>query len=284
MSDEDAALAGKYHAALAGLVEKLEALAGLEYVADDYVAFRIAVARAQADVLEKLRGRDPPSIDIELVAEYFDAIRSASNACGGESAELRKIAKAAAQDRSLLEDAAARGIIGAEDGLIARLAEKIGIPEPALAFVAHLLASPFAVAMVPNGKAASAGRCPRCGSGPALAKLRRGDGKRVLYCSLCGADWEHPRLVCPDCGNDDPAALKVLFVSRESPRFAESCAKCELYIKTIDERRLPEGETVLPFVEETATLYLDLLAEKEGLRRNQPLAAAFPARHVSGGE
>ena len=45
------------------------------------------------------------------------------------------------------------------------------------------------------------------------------------------------------------------------------------YLKTVDERKLPEEQAVVPLAETTATLYLDLIAEKEGYLRGVPYAA-----------
>jgi formate dehydrogenase maturation protein FdhE len=59
-------------------------------------------------------------------------------------------------------------------------------------------------------------------------------------------------------------------VADESPRWLETCDACQGYIKTVDERRLVEGEAIYPVVEEAATLHLDLLAEREGYVRRVP--------------
>ncbi len=48
----------------------------------------------------------------------------------------------------------------------------------------------------------------------------------------------------------------------------EVCEKCKRYIKTVDEGKLSENEDVLPLVEDTATLYLDLIAQREGYARD----------------
>ena len=56
-------------------------------------------------------------------------------------------------------------------------------------------------------------------------------------------------------------------------RWIETCQSCNRYLKTIDERKLPEGEEIIPVVEATATLYLDLIAEQEGCRSGEPYVA-----------
>jgi formate dehydrogenase maturation protein FdhE len=59
-------------------------------------------------------------------------------------------------------------------------------------------------------------------------------------------------------------------LSEGDPRWIETCESCRGYIKTVDERKLPAGETIIPVVEESATLHLDLLAEREGYIRRIP--------------
>jgi FdhE protein len=70
----------------------------------------------------------------------------------------------------------------------------------------------------------------------------------------------------------DRESLGVLRLDDADAHWIETCERCKGYIKTVDERKLPEGETVLPVVEEAATLHLDLLAEREGYIRRVPYA------------
>ena len=78
------------------------------------------------------------------------------------------------------------------------------------------------------------------------------------------------RLGCACCGTQDRAVLGLLRLTDRDPRWIETCESCQGYIKTVDERRLAEDETVFPVVEEAATLHLDLLAEREGYIRRVP--------------
>ena len=276
-----------------GLLSRLSALVGLDYVSDDYVAFRIDLADAQLEALEKLRkspvANQSPSktpiekatIDRTVLASYFQAIRDAAEKRGQQNDDLRVIAEALLKDVFLLEDLVQRGVFARDTAFLAASASALGVQDDTLSFVAHTLASPFATSFIDAGGVNTArddpslfGSCPKCGSPPALAFLRKDDGKRILLCSLCGDGWEFPRLVCPFCGNDDSEHLRVLFTDKENPRWVESCLKCQRYLKSFDGRRFPEGDAFSPYFEETATLYLDLLAEKEGFIRKLPLTAA----------
>jgi FdhE protein len=96
-----------------------------------------------------------------------------------------------------------------------------------------------------------------------MAKLRREDGKRILECSLCNTQWVFKRLRCPFCGNEDADTLGFFFVEEATYR-VDKCDKCKRYIKTVDERKKPEGGLRALLVEDVATLYLDMLAAKEG--------------------
>ena len=115
------------------------------------------------------------------------------------------------------------------------------------------------------------GNCPACGGYPAIEKLRRDDGKRILRCSLCGTEWHHKRIMCPFCGNEDHNSLKHFFVEEDSPTEkaafrVDVCDKCKNYIKTLDERKLPESEKPDLYLENLNTIYLDVLAQKDGYK------------------
>ena len=96
-----------------------------------------------------------------------------------------------------------------------------------------------------------------------MAKFRRDDGKRILECSLCATNWSFMRVKCPFCENNDKDSLRFFFVDEKSPYRVDVCDKCKRYIKTVDERKLPKNQEVVLVIEDIATSYLDILAEKE---------------------
>jgi FdhE protein len=113
------------------------------------------------------------------------------------------------------------------------------------------------------------GSCPVCGSFPVMEKLRREDGKRILWCGFCGTEWHYKRIMCPFCGNEDHNSLRYFFTEEDSsstknPFRVDVCDKCKKYIKTIDERKMPGNEVVDFSLESVKTLYLDVLAQKDG--------------------
>jgi formate dehydrogenase maturation protein FdhE len=62
-------------------------------------------------------------------------------------------------------------------------------------------------------------------------------------------------------------------IAEADPRWVEMCGQCRGYLKTVDEHRLPGAERIIALAEAMATLYLDLLAEKEGCTTAPPYSA-----------
>lgn len=115
------------------------------------------------------------------------------------------------------------------------------------------------------------GFCPVCGNLPAIQKLRRDDGRRMLRCSFCATEWYFKRIMCPFCGNEDQNTLKYFFIDEsspiEKPAFrVDVCDNCKSYIKTLDERKLTESEKPDLYLENQGTLYLDVLAQRDGYK------------------
>jgi FdhE protein len=115
------------------------------------------------------------------------------------------------------------------------------------------------------------GNCPICGSFPAMEKFRREDGKRILWCGLCGTEWHFKRIMCPFCDNEDHNSLRYFFVEGnadfdKTALRVDVCDRCKRYIKTLDERKLPESEKPELYMENLNTVYLDVLAQKDGYK------------------
>jgi FdhE protein len=93
----------------------------------------------------------------------------------------------------------------------------------------------------------------------------------MLRCSFCSTEWYFKRLMCPFCGNEDQNSLKYFFVDEsspvEKPAFrVDVCDNCKSYIKTLDERKLSESEKPDLYLENLGTLYLDILAQRDGYK------------------
>lgn len=104
------------------------------------------------------------------------------------------------------------------------------------------------------------GECPVCASRPNFGRID-GDGKRYLFCSLCGSEWRFVRVCCPFCGNSVPDKLGF-YSSEENCYRLDVCEACKGYLKTLDERRRAEHESL--FWEDIKTVPLDVMAMRLG--------------------
>ena len=113
------------------------------------------------------------------------------------------------------------------------------------------------------------GTCPICGGFPFLAHLRGEEGKRYLFCSDCFMEWSFERIKCPFCENNEQGSMGYFSPENESQYNVTFCKKCKRYVKTIDSRNA-SGQMV-PEIENLATLHLDVIAQKEGLKSEEVL-------------
>ena len=283
----------------AEIIGGLQRLIGREGVSEDYVRFRIELFEAQTAVLDALRRSVPPSasgttaattgqevaalepdevaFDDALLGKLLENLSAAMRRRGHPSDDLARLSAAAGVNSDLLTGFARGAAIGPDEALLVSLSTRFGVSFDALLFVGRVLAAPFVTEAVRRREQRGTappnptGCCPFCGSPPGLARLDREQGTRILCCSLCGQTWPLARLRCPFCAAQ--RELGVLRVEDDDPCWIETCNACENYLKTVDQRRLPEGRAVVPLVETTATVYLDLIAEKQRYRRSTPYAA-----------
>jgi FdhE protein len=95
-----------------------------------------------------------------------------------------------------------------------------------------------------------------------LAELKQ-EGARFLVCSSCSYEWRYKRLQCPFCGHEAAKGAKYFYAEKEGKAYRiDVCEECKRYIKAIDTKEL--GEEVIPIIEDAGTLFLDVLAQKEG--------------------
>jgi FdhE protein len=111
-------------------------------------------------------------------------------------------------------------------------------------------------------------RCPFCKRKPGLGVLRPlGDGgQRSLVCSFCLGEWEFRRIVCPGCGEENPAKLPIYTAEELKHVRVEGCDSCKSYIKTVD---LTKSGLAEPIVDEMAAIPLDVWAQKQGYTKLQ---------------
>ena len=109
--------------------------------------------------------------------------------------------------------------------------------------------------------------CPICGSPPAVSVLKGEPVLRHSVCSCCGCQWTVDRLSCSVCGENDKDSLQYFHGEGEAACRIDLCDSCHHYIKTIDVRA---PEAFDPWLEDLATLHLDVLAVEKGYSRAVP--------------
>ncbi|BDG07337.1 formate dehydrogenase accessory protein FdhE domain-containing protein [Anaeromyxobacter paludicola] len=232
--------------------------------ASGFLAFCARLAAAQAAAAPELPAPAPalpspgPRPPLDLAAWRDPAAPAASRAVA-----------AALAGRPLPAPAreAARRVAAASDAELAALAERVlaGAPAPgelaAATFVAAGLQVAFArgaAALEASALAGGGAACPACGAPPAGATIE-GDGRRLLWCGLCGTGWARARGACARCGAGD---LEQLAVAGGGPGLvAEACRACRGYLKLAHLERRPRAE---PVAEDLASPLLDALVAAEG--------------------
>ena len=287
-----------YNKDINNIEEGLNHLRGKEYISESTVNFFRDIIRVQYkikgqlheidisysltddEVKEKMQKGNPLiSLDNiplketllkELFQEICEIIKRQEDS---ESEEIQKII-----DAESCGDLALNTLIQKffyhDDVYFNSLSKNLKIGEDLLLFVAIHLARPFFEAVAEKLKDKVVDElwiknyCPVCGSGAQIAKLEKEVGKRILYCQLCGSEWRYMRLKCPFCRNKDQKSLKFL-EEEGSPYRIDLCGKCKRYIKTLDERKGGgDKRSYIPSIEDIATMYLDLVAKKEGYERS----------------
>ena len=144
--------------------------------------------------------------------------------------------------------------------------------EPAEALVSWAFLQPYAEFLAGTMDVSSSGEtpslCPLCSGKPLVGVLRQeGDGgKRSLICALCAHEWNYRRILCPDCGAEDPHKLAVYSAEGIAHVRVEACDVCRHYIKTVD---LTKDGRAVPVVDDLATIPLDLWAREHGYEKLQ---------------
>ena len=95
-----------------------------------------------------------------------------------------------------------------------------------------------------------------------MGMLEKETGKRFLQCHLCRTEWTFKRLECPFCGSDEQAKQRFFQDEDDSVYRVDVCDECKRYLKTVDGRKSETANSL--FVENLATIHLDLIAEQEG--------------------
>ncbi len=277
------------------IINALEALIGQEAVSEDYVRFRIEVFRAQTAVGRALPDDPlPPELEAAIakrgdrspvlnpdwlpfperpVRQLLNDLAVVLQRQGGRSEDVKRLSVVPPE---LLEELVRTAAFAPDVGALSTLGERLGMDSDTLLFFGRVSAAPLVDHVVRRlrqhvARPKPSGHCPWCGSEPALAVLRGEQGRRLLFCSLCSQRWEFDRVQCVGCGSR--AELGRLAEGPDDRCAIETCDACNRYLKTVDTRNEPEQPTALPLVETTATLHLDLIAQRRGYAPGLPYVA-----------
>jgi formate dehydrogenase accessory protein FdhE len=136
-------------------------------------------------------------------------------------------------------------------------------------FFAKAFLQPYAqyVAQLhPRNAAHNEKRCPVCDGKPQLSFLQNEEttaesGNRDLICAKCLSVWSFRRVVCANCGEENPAKLAYFQTTALNHVRVEACDTCKYYLKGVDLTRLGHAQ---PLVDEVAAAPLDLWAVEHG--------------------
>ncbi len=228
------------------------------------------VADAQAEALARVPVA-PPAPDLPAAAPlravahprapaWRDALAAIVEALrsrpwpGPASQALRRLAGAWPEELEAMADGVLAGMPASTD-----LA--------AAPFVGAALQVYFAVlasSLRATGVEGGTGACPVCDSPPVAAVVQGDDKLRYLCCSLCGSEWNLPRIQCWSCRST--AGIRYLGVAGDGGGIkAEACTPCGSYLKLFYREKMP---VVDPLADDVASLTLDLLAAQEGWGRS----------------
>jgi FdhE protein len=113
------------------------------------------------------------------------------------------------------------------------------------------------------------GLCSCCGSTPVTGLITASGavpGTRYLYCSLCGAAWNHARAMCITCGDSRTLSLKGIEGDPGLVK-AETCGACRTYAKMLYQAKDMQAD---PYADDLATLALDVMVAEAGWARHAP--------------
>lgn len=206
----------------------------------------------------------------EKLRQLFESFSSALKSTQFHEASEVKGLQGAVESGELDLQSLVKDVFNGDSGAVTLTAERLGVDADLLAYLGTNLINPFLEQYTDElGDKVDfsnwlSGSCPFCGSEAAFARLRRDDGKRILWCQFCGTEWEYPRIKCPFCSTENHKSLRYFYTEEQSHYRVYLCDECKRYVKTIDERVTPEDQKLDLAFESFKTLYLDILAQKDG--------------------
>jgi FdhE protein len=163
-----------------------------------------------------------------------------------------------------------RGMLSGRSSYLKGLPTKTRVRKASLQYALEYAATPFMARLSADVSKKvdlslwEKGKCPVCGRLPVMARLRKEDGARFLYCGFCTTEWRFPRLTCVYCGNTDQFGMQYFFAEGDSGHRVDVCDRCKRSVRTTDERTL--GRETYFEVENWVTSYLNDVAKRRGYK------------------
>ena len=105
--------------------------------------------------------------------------------------------------------------------------------------------------------------CPICARKPFIAWMM--NGKKMLTCSFCGAQYLSDLFICVNCGNTDPYLLGFMSFKNLSGVQIDFCKKCGNYVKVLNYNEC--HDKIARGLEDYLTVDADTYASEAGLNR-----------------
>ena len=246
-------------------IERADHLAQESSGAKELLAFYAQLLRAQKEIYESLRGREDWLPSGDLARDLIVVVSAASG--------LLECVARHGPDSLATE---AQTLLASEPDLMIQEVFNYWRSPSDTQFFAKAVLQPYMrllaeTSTLPIGRELAGGNrtCPFCGGAPQLSFLISKEsssesGNRDLLCATCLSTWEFRRVICANCGEEQPAKLGYF----HSPEFdhirIEACDSCKHYLKGIDLTRLG---LAVPLVDEIYGAPLDLWAREHGYRK-----------------
>ena len=243
-------------------IERADYLAAQPGGAKELLTFYAQLLHAQQEIYESLRSREDWSPSGDLQSNLIVVMSSASGLL--ETVARHGPDSLASEAHILLDN---------EPQLMAQTLLDYWRSPSDTQFFAKAILQPYLRLLVetntrPVGRELAGGEraCPFCGGAPQLSFLiskesNSESGNRDLLCANCLSSWEFRRVICANCGEQQPAKLGYF----HSPEFdhirIEACDSCKHYLKGIDLTRLG---LAVPLIDEIYGAPLDLWAREHG--------------------
>ncbi|HSB12503.1 MAG TPA: formate dehydrogenase accessory protein FdhE [Blastocatellia bacterium] len=246
-------------------IRRAEQLAREMKGSEELLSFYALLLRCQKDIYQRLRAFEGWLPSGELEAD-LPAVRSSMPG-------LLKIVAANGPDKLACE---ARDLLEAPDTARDSVLIRYWRAPSDTQFFAKAIIQPYAswlreigVKKFDRGLGSGENRCPFCQGNPQASILQIKDsssesGGRDLICATCLALWPFRRIVCANCGEEDPEKIGYYHSPEYDHIRVEACDTCKYYIKAVD---LTRYGLAVPLVDDVASAPLDLWARERGYTR-----------------